>query len=138
MNTIVEVNGASYRFGRLDAMKQFHVTRRLLPILAEMGMSAGMIAQLRGEETEKGIMGLMGPVMGIISKMADEDVEYIIRTCLSVVKRQQGEAWAPVQAANGSMMFADVDMTVMIRLTIEVLKGNLEGFFGPPPSAAKP
>ncbi len=138
MNTTVEVNGESYRFGRLDAMKQFHVTRRLLPILAEMGMSAGTIAQMRGEASEMGIVGLMGPVMEMISKMPDEDVEYIVRTCLAVVKRQQGEAWAAVQAANGSLMFADIDMTVMIRLTIEVLKENLDGFFGSPPSAAKP
>jgi hypothetical protein len=132
-----ELNGAAYTSGRLDAMKQFHVTRRLLPILAEMGMSASMLAQLREEEATGGIVGVMGPVMDIISKMPDEDVEYIVRTCLAVVKRQQGEAWAPVQAANGHLMFADIDMTVMIRLTIEVLKGNLEGFFGTPPSAAK-
>ena len=138
MDQPFEINGVNYSFGKLDAIKQFHVTRRLLPVLAELGLSATTLASLSNESEGQDMMAIVGPVMGLISKMDDADVEYIIKTCMSTVKRQQGDKWAPVQSPGGLLMFADIDMTVMIRLTIESVKENLGGFFGGPPSGVKP
>jgi hypothetical protein len=40
MNDTVEVGGFQYRIGRIDARKQFHVARRLAPLLAGMSSVA--------------------------------------------------------------------------------------------------
>ena len=124
----VEIKGVSYQIGTLDAMKQFHVSRRIGPILAAMGVSIEELSKNGGNLDEGGMMEVMGPVMTVVSKMDDETVEYIIKTCLEVVSRQEGDRWAKVQV-NGRLMYADIGMPEMLQLTVETVKGNLGSFF---------
>ena len=73
----------------------------------------------------KDILTAFEPVTMVLSQMRDEDVDYVFKTCLAYVKRQQGAAgWAAVQSPNGLMMFEDIDMNVMMKLTIAVIKEN--------------
>lgn len=113
---------------RMDAMKQFHVTRRLGPALVIAAASLKSI--LDGKNlAQDALLAVAGPVMQIVSHMSDEDVEYIIRTCLATVERKQGDTFAPVMTPDGKQfMFADMDQAVMIRMTIEVIYINLENF----------
>lgn len=130
MASEIKIGSATYRIGKkLSAMEQFHVTRRLGPALIICGVSFKMM--LDGIDVPmENWMAVAGPVMEVVSRMSDEDVEYVIFTCMSVCERAQGGAgWAPVLAPGGrTMMFADMDQAEMIRLTIEVLRGNLENF----------
>ncbi len=72
----------------------------------------------------------MEPVSKIMAQMSDEDSNYIILTCLSVVRREdKGGKMAPVVTESGLFMFSqDMDMAVMLRLVVEVLKENLGNF----------
>lgn len=120
MNDIVEVGGHKYRIGRMDARKQFHVARRLSPLLAGMGglgdKSAGFAAAL-------------APLTEALSSMSDEDVDYVLDACLGVCHRlQQDGRPAPVMTRSG-LMFDDIDMAQMIQLAVKVIKENLGGFF---------
>lgn len=128
--TTVDIGAATYRFGKLDAMQQFHIVRRLLPILASLGVSPDMLRELGGKDNDLGMLAVMAPIMDMVAKMPDAEVNYILQSALSVVQRQQGDNWAPVQNRTGQLMFADIDMPGMIRLAIEALKRNLGGFFG--------
>ena len=134
--TEIEVGGQLYRIGKLDAFKQFHVARRLAPIQLAMGLSAGEMMAKGAEANETAMLGaIMGPIAEIVAKMPEDDVNYILRTCLAVCTRSQGEnKWARVMV-DANLMFADIDMTHMMRLTIEVVKENLGGFFGMLPGA---
>ncbi len=128
----ITIATTAYRIGELSAMQQFHVTRRLAPILAATGIAA---AQLReGVAIDLAQLGpaILGPAASVMAAMSNEDLDYVIHTTLSVVKRVQvfdgKEAMSPV--TNGqTLQFADIDMLAMIRLVVEVLKGHLAGFF---------
>lgn len=121
MNDIVEVGGQKYRIGRIDARKQFHVARRLAPLLA--GMSG-----LTGKSV--GFEAFIGPLTDALSGMSDEDVDYVLDVCLGVCQRLQlnGQG-APVIARGGGLMFEDIDMGQMIQLAVKVIQDNLGSFF---------
>jgi hypothetical protein len=117
----IEVSGNVYRIGRMDARKQFHVSRRLAPLLAGLG---GAIA---GKKED--IASTFQPIAEALAQMSDEDTDYILDNCLAVVSRQQGNQFAPVMARGGNMMFEDIDLPTMMQLTITVIRENLGGFF---------
>lgn len=121
MSDLTEVGGQQYRIGRLDAKKQFHVARRLAPLLAGLG------GALQGES--KGFAELVAPIAYALSKMSDEDTDYVIDTCLAVIQRQSNNQWASVMVRNGGLMFQDIDMAQMLQLTVAVIQGNLGNFF---------
>jgi hypothetical protein len=127
MNTTeITVNEQTYRIGKLSALGQFHVSRRLAPVLAAVGISLqsltqGMKADLSDFTTT------LGPVADVMSKMSDEETNYIIFTCLNVVGRKDDNRYAPV-SQSGTIMYQDIDMPVMLRLVIAVLRENLGNF----------
>lgn len=116
-----EIAGNTYRSGKMDTFKQFHVSRRLVPIL---GGVAGAVSG------EAGFDDLVQPLMVGIASMTDADCDFILESCLRVVQRQQGTAWAPIYAgANQALMFDDIDMSVMLQIAGKVIQDNLSGFF---------
>jgi hypothetical protein len=131
MNEIT-LAGNVYRIGKIDALTQFHVTRRLAPVLASLGVGVTTLLQ-SGEEvgdTLEAFLPVMGPVSEVLAAMSNEDVNYVIFACLSAVQRAQaGGKYAPVTTATNQIMFQDIDMVVMVRLTVEVMRINLAPFF---------
>lgn len=124
--TIKEVGGNSYRIGKMNALSQFHVSRRLGPILATMGVS---LQTLSGgfKPDLMDFAAVLGPATAMMAKMTDEDTNYIIFNCLSVVARKQGEGWANI-CSDGGLMFEDIEMPDLIRLVVDVLHHNLGNF----------
>lgn len=109
----------TYRAGKLDAKKQFHVVRRLgtlLPALSGMGSNASVETALE-------------PLVEAMGKISDADADYILDTCMNVVERKSSAGgWSPVMAS-GSLMFEDIDMAGMLTIAWNVLLHNLSGFF---------
>lgn len=132
MNTEIEVKGITYSVGKLNALTQFHISRRVAPILASMGISLAALKAGAKISVEDMAVSL-GPVSEVLANMSDEHVEYIIATTLAVVRRKQstdaqGKAtWAPV-ARGAQLMFDDIDMAAMLRLVVAVLQENLANF----------
>ena len=105
----IKVGEYYYRFNKMPAMAQLHVARRLAPLYSAQG---------QGEDA----------FVKVMSSMLDEDVEYIINSCLAVIKRKQGEAWTPLLSSAG-MMFEDITLPQMLELSYAVIQENLTGFF---------
>lgn len=129
MNEVIEIAGNKYRVAKkLSAMEQFHVTRRLGPALIVCGITFKMM--MEGKEipiTEWAAVA--GPVLQVVSSMSDEDVEYIINQSLKTCERESAGRWAPLYAPDGKvLMFEDMDMAEILRLTVEVLRENLVNF----------
>lgn len=161
-----QVANYTYRAGRLDAFKQFHVQRRLAPAL--LALTAGAAEQLAVMDQKLGqtsppadgadgadpskaeqldsiidpaIFGamakIMRPVAEALGSMKDEDVNFILNTCLAAVERKDGNGWQRVMT-RGTLQYADIDAAVMMQLTMRVIQENLGGFFrghlggGPP------
>lgn len=128
--TEIEVAGNWYRIGKLDAITQFHIARRLTQVQLALGISSSELAA-KGKEADEMAMlaAIMGPIADVISKMPEDDVNYILRTCLhSILRGQDGGKWAKVMVG-GNMMFADIEMPHMIRLVIASIQENLGSFF---------
>lgn len=127
----ITIGTRNYRLGKLDALKQFHIARRLAPALASIGIT---VAEL--EKVGQGIAGsvdsflpALGPVSEVLAKMSDEDTNYVLFTCLGAVQMDQGEGRYANITKGQQLMFEDMDMVMMLKLTAEVVKFNLEGFF---------
>lgn len=133
--TIIEFGGLQYRIGRLSAMRQLHVMRRVVPVLVASGISLQHVMEDgKGLSGDEGLLKVLGGGMGVVSKMSDEDVEYIVNSCMGCVQRFEANAWAPVMLGN-KCMFADIDMTAMVNISMAVLKENMAGFFSAAPAA---
>lgn len=129
------VRDNAYRIGKMSAIQQFHVTRRLGAVSGALGEGLSRLVKSGGaarllESGGDGAMTVIEPLLTAIGRMTDEDSNYVINTCLAHVTRRVGEtAWSPVQSSPGNMMFPDVDMFVMLVLVWHVLEFNLQGFF---------
>jgi hypothetical protein len=130
MDTI-EYNGKNYSVGKLDAFTQLHVARRIAPILTGLGTSiSDMVAEGRELTGDDQMMMMVGKATEVVAKMSDEDVNYIIKACMAVVRRQVEDGrWAKVMTGVQLMFAEDMDMQVLLRLTVEVIKVNMGGFF---------
>lgn len=136
-----EIGGKLYRTGRLDALKQLHVSRKLAPAIFALGASASSLkAPVEGTE-EVAILdiavGAFEPLAKAISGMEEKDVDYVVHTCLDVCERQDspGGPWAKMRASNGALMFQDIGLKELMQVVILVIRENLGDFF-PDPSAA--
>lgn len=119
MMKTVEINGKSYTLRKMPVMKQFHVARRISPIIAKM---------VSGDTMDEAVKEL--------ATLSDKDSEYVLSSCLDVVtyRDEENKRDFPVQASNGMLAYDHIDLAVMLSLVAEVLRFNLEGFMNAPPS----
>lgn len=122
------VGEKEYKSGKLSAFQQFHVARKLGPMLAKMAPSA----QVNGEATS--VLSLMAPMLDALSQASEADCDYVLQRCLSVVQRHQGNnAWAPIwNDAAKRFQFEDIDMVTMLEIAVQVLMDNLGNFTNVP------
>lgn len=129
------ISGQKYRIGDLTPKEQFHVARRIAPIISDIAGAA--VAALRApgaldpdKMTEEAIGALLVSFAGGLGKMKNDEADYVIDTCLSACTRDQGNGqWAPVAGRQGGMMFADIKLPEMVQLVVAVVQENLGGFF---------
>lgn len=116
-----ELDGHTYRVGKLDARAQFHIVRRLAPVLGELAPA------LQGGQ---GGFAALPAIAGAVAKLSDTDADYCIFGLLKVVSRKQpnGLGWGPVSTGE-LLMYDDIDMTKMLKLAWEALSFNMSGFF---------
>ncbi|WP_278652170.1 phage tail assembly chaperone [Pandoraea pnomenusa] len=149
----LEIRGIKYRIGKLSAMKQLHVSRKiaplvpaLLPIMLELASSKGMApvqpaadAPLVGGTAPEvavadgsGILSrpqLLQPFADGLASLPDDQAEYVIGECLSVVQRFQGNSWFSIWApAARQPTYEDIDLATMIELSVKVIADSLGPF----------
>lgn len=130
------VNGQSYRTAKIDAMRQFHLSRKIAPIIPALIPVFTKLSESKKEEAAKplsndiaGMAHLFEPFAEAIAEMSDEVAEYVMGTCLSVVQRQQGTTWAPIWNERQKVcMFDDIDAGVMVQLAAYVVRESLGPF----------
>lgn len=119
-----------YRIGRLNAMQQWHVARRWMPVAIAMG-SGVMNAAEAADDAAAGdaLITVLGAMTDALAKMSDADSDFVINTCLGVCQIKQGEQYAPVRSAAGGIMFDFIDVSTLMRLTMAVIKEHRLGDF---------
>ena len=133
-----QINGHTYRAGKMNAKRQMHVMRRVAPVLPNVaGLATIFSGRDPGSVTLMELSPALSPIANAISHMSDDDCEYVLDACLSVVQRQQAQSWAPLwNQAAGAPQFADVELPAMLQIASRVLQENFAGFLGGLPSVS--
>ena len=115
MPTEQVLEGIVYRTGVLNAKEQFHIARRLAPIIGAMASSAGTT--------------MFNALAAACAQLEDKDVDFVMRTTMKIVTRQQGNQFLPVwNVAADIPQFADMNMSILLQLMIAVIQDQLGGF----------
>lgn len=140
--TDFEINERQFKLSKLDAFKQFHIVRRLGPILGQIIPVAKNLMGLKEEgmsEEQKfdAITKLIGPIMEGISKLSDEDANFVLLgLCAGVeVKQMPAGNWARV-VRDGNLMIQDLELPVLLQLAGRSFAYNLAGFFAIAPQVS--
>lgn len=150
--TELEIGGNTYRINSMPAMTQFHVMRKLGPVLPGivpvLAQAAAALPQADGQEdggamaTVDGVAAIAmaaRPLLDGLAAMADADAEYVINHCLSAVMRRDhgGKSWNAV-SRDGVTMFDDIDLMTSMQIVWAVLRENYTGFFRAASTALAP
>jgi hypothetical protein len=129
----VEIGGNEYSIAKLNAFQQLHLARKLAPLLTTFGVALEK-RKMSGDETAFLEM-ISGNFADALATMREEDVDFIIHTSLSVCARKQvvgvaAPVFSPVVIKGSKeLMFQDMDLAVLVQLTLEVIEENLGSFF---------
>lgn len=133
-----DINGVQYRADRLDAFKQLHVSRKIAPMVPKL-IPVFVTLQNNVDGDMAALVTAAGPLSEALAAMPEADVDYVVKTCLAAVKRNQNGAWSPM-VVNGTLMFSDFGLDAMLPVVARVLRENLgnfiQGLLANPPAAA--
>lgn len=137
-----EFGGRKFQLRKIDAFRQFHVVRRIGPILSELlpVLKAGQAFNLeRATEEQKldALAKFATPIMLGFSKLSDADADYVLFRLLAAVEMQQSAGnWAPV-ATDTMLMIQDLELPAMLQLAGRAFMYNLSGFFAVLPQQSR-
>lgn len=130
MAAIDTINGNDYRVsGKMDAVTQFHVARKIAPVLAEMEKVGNLIAR-KDQITTEDALACIGPLTRGLAGLPDADCDYIIAKCLAVVQRKVTDTtWSNVWNKEArAIQFADLDLAGLAQLILMVFREHLASF----------
>lgn len=138
-----ELAGRKFRLNKINALKQFHVARRISPILSDILPAMKDMKKLGDKgfdslpEDEKfdHLAKFLGPFMKGFQEMSDKDSELVLFSLLNAIEvyQDQFKTWARV-ANDNVIMMQDLELPVLLQIAGHAFVFNLAGFFtGPLP-----
>ena len=108
-----------------NVQRRAHARHKAIPCRA-----AAHAARRRGKTEDVQLSDFhLGPIASVLASLPDADFEYVVNACLDVTELKQPDGgFAPVRV-KGVVMFP-FDLSTLIGIVWNVLKGNLSGFFG--------
>jgi hypothetical protein len=128
--TEFELGGRKFKVGKLNAFKQFHLVRRLAPILADMLPVVGDLQKLskKNQEDFEQTAKILAPVLTGFSKLSDQDSEFVLYGLLSCVEVQLGNSWSKV-STESMLMVQDLELPALLQIAGRAFMSNLSSFF---------
>jgi hypothetical protein len=128
--TEFESDGHLYRIRKLSAFQQFHLSRKIAPLIPPL---VPIFLQFSKEERDAGALALLlQPFADGLAAMPDSAAESVMNTCLSAIKRKAdiGDAFVPIWI-NQVAMFSDLnDVSKLFPLVMRVIQDSLGPFIG--------
>lgn len=131
----------------MEPITQLHVARRLIPLVAQLGSFLKLLREMRGKnvglsaylmsDPEKAL-GSALPMMEAVSRLTDDDFNYVVAASLNVTHRQDSGKWMRLTPVGGdavSMNYADIEMLHIIQLVVNAVQESLASFFAAAPSS---
>lgn len=132
--------GTKYRSVDLDSRDQIKVVKRLARIAPALKTLAGLAKGLKpvGDQAQPGdqaavpsvslspedLSTLVESLTTAVADMPDDDLFFVIDSCLKVTERFDGTGWPRVMTQSGVPMFP-LKMTETLAVTFYVLQANL-------------
>lgn len=113
------INGEIYHLRGLSVFDQLIIARKL-------SVSSVLVGSLSRSDPEDLKTSLL--MIGILSRLTDEDSQSVTALCLKEVTREQDGQRVKI-LSSGGLMFQDITLQVMLQLIIAVLVENLGDFF---------
>lgn len=133
-----EIGGRKFKLSKIDAFKQFHIARRISPLLADLLPAMAEIqkvdkkseAEMNEAQKFEEFAKIVTPLMHGLAKLSDEDSNRILFGLLAAAEVQQAAGnWTKI--ANDSMlMIQDIELPAMLQIAGRAFMFNLSGFFG--------
>ena len=127
-----QIDGRNFKISKINAMKQYHIVRRIGPILSDLLSSIKSIpkqdAQMTEEQRFDEVAKIAGPIMSGLSKLSDKDAELVLLGLLSAVEINRDGVWGRV-VMNDQLMYQDLELPVMLNAAGRSLMFNMAGFF---------
>lgn len=142
-----------YQSRKMNARMQFHVARRLAPLIGHLASLGPLLAIasdpqfLTDEATAQAFERAVIPFAEGLAKIPDEDADYVLDRCMQMVQRGVGGngsgamAWQDIWNMRANrLQFEDIELPEMMQIAMNVVGENLGGFFSqtplPPATAA--
>lgn len=130
-----ELGGRRFKLSKIDAFKQFHIVRRVGPILADLLPGMQELQKEKNfeslNETQKlsAFAKLAGPFMAGLAKLSDEDSERVLYGLLASVEIQ-GPTGGWMKIASDRILLAqDLELPQLMNIAGRAFMHNLQGFF---------
>lgn len=125
-----------FQLNKIDAFKQFHIARKLSPVLSEVIPILQKISKLKmdgmSEEAKfEAIASTDGisKVLECIANLSDEDSERVLKGLCSAVEMQQKHGnWARVVVGN-VLAFEDLGLPTLLQIAGRSFAYNMADFF---------
>lgn len=131
-----EIGGRKFKLCKINAFKQFHIVRRIGPLLSDLLPAMKDASRIKSldalSESDKleHFAKIASPIMTGLSKLSDADADLVLFGLLASVEVQQAQGnWAMV-ASNNMLMIQDLELPVLLQLAGRAFAYNLSGFFG--------
>ncbi|WP_079218932.1 phage tail assembly chaperone [Herbaspirillum robiniae] len=131
MGVELELGENAYSIGKMSAMKQFHVSRRIAPLIPKLIPLFTRVKAAGGVNVDDldGLAEVLQPFADSLAEMNDADAEYVMGACMAVVQRKNEYGWTAAWNEQAKMpMFQDIDLGVMLPLTVRCIVANLGPF----------
>lgn len=143
-----DVAGVPHKARKLPPMTQMKIIKRLAPLYAEFQSYVRAAAAVPKAPAVAAADGAAGPsdakvaaaraqrdelfaafARGLMS-LSDEDMEFVIRECMSGVQREDNGNWVAIwnKQANAPM-FPDIQFNMILSIVLAVLQVEFSGFF---------
>lgn len=139
-----EIEGFTYRIGTLSAFQQFHLQRKIAPLIPPLIPVFMQISKEKGlSEDITRLPELVQPFADALAAMTDESAEAVLNTCLSALTRKTnvGDRFVPIWLKDRKVFIPEdlqngyQTIPLVIRVIREVLGPFIRGVLMSPPTA---
>ena len=126
------LNNHNYRINGLNTFDQAKVLKRIspmVPVIASVLIDLAHRAKTDEDQeiSFNDIAVMAKPVIDVFSAMPDDDMEFVLKICLSAVMIQVGKEWHPVMSS-GQLMYDHIDMADMMVMAYLVIRDDISNF----------
>lgn len=128
-----EIGAKKFKVNKINAFEQFHIVRRLAPILSDLIPIANKMSKknkAQEDQVDETDFEALGPIFMGIGKLSDEDANRVLLGLCSAIEMHQpkSNSWAYI-VRGGNLMFSDFELPELLQLAGRAFQYNMAGFF---------